>query len=94
MNIKDFARVLLPPPLASGGRALLGRPFFFHLGAVMVTYMFWWSGLTKLWVHDFWNMQGQAAFLEKLWAQEHISIVGGLIVAAILADPGSRRAKG
>ena len=44
--------------------------------------------------HDFWNMQGQAATLEKLWAQEHISIVGGLILAAIVADLRSRRAKG
>lgn len=93
MNIKDFARVRLTPPLASGGRALLGRPFIFYLGAVMVTYMSWWSGLTKLWDHDFWNMQGQAAFVEKLWAQEHISVVGGLIVAAIVADLRSRRAK-
>jgi transmembrane protein len=36
--------------------------------------------------HDFWNMQGQAASLEKLWAQEHVSIVGGLIVAAMLSS--------
>jgi len=36
--------------------------------------------------HDFWNMQGQAAVLEKLWAQEHVSIVGGLIVAALLSS--------
>ena len=151
MSIKDSAGVLLLS-LASGGRAVLGHPFFFYLGAVVVTYMFWWSGLTKLWdlpgtqaemahfglnppwlfalatiavqlagsalvifggrfawlgaaplalftlatipiSHDFWNMQGQAAFLEKLWAQEHISIVGGLILAAILADLRSGPAK-
>jgi len=73
--------------------ALLQSRWFFYIGAAAVTYMFWWSGLTKLWDHDFWNMQGQAAFVEKLWAQEHISVVGGLIVAAIVADLRSRRAK-
>lgn len=130
--------------------ALLQSRWFFYVGAVAVTYMFWWSGLTKLWdlpgtqaemahfglnppwlfalatiavqlagsalvifggrfawlgavplalftlatiplAHDFWNMQGQAAILEKLWAQEHISMVGGLILAAIVADLRSRR---
>jgi uncharacterized membrane protein YphA (DoxX/SURF4 family) len=152
MNIKDSAGVLLLS-LTSSVRALLGHPFSFYLGAVVVTYMFWWSGLTKLWdlsgtqaemahfglnppwlfalatiavqlagsalvifggrfawlgaaalalftlatiplAHDFWNMQGQAAILEKLWAQEHISMVGGLVLAAIVADLRSRRAKG
>ena len=44
--------------------------------------------------HDFWNMQGQAAFVEKLWAQEHVSVVGGLILAAIVADLRSGRASG
>ncbi len=132
--------------------AVLQSPGVFYAGAVAVTYMFWWSGLTKLWdlpgaqaemahfglnppwlfalatiavqlagsalvifggrfawlgaaalalftlatiplAHDFWNMQGQAAFVEKLWAQEHMSIVGGLILAAIVADLSSRRAK-
>jgi hypothetical protein len=36
--------------------------------------------------HDFWNMQGRAVFIEKLRAQEHVSIVGGLIVAALLSS--------
>ena len=132
--------------------ALLQSPWLFYIGAVVVTYMFWWSGFTKLWdfpgtqaemahfglnppwifafvtvavqligsalaifggryawlgaaalafftlatipmAHDFWNMEGQAAFLEKLWAQEHVSIVGGLILAAVAADLRSGRAK-
>jgi len=143
MNAKVAARIL-PPSVASAGRALLGRPFFFYLGAVALTCMFWWSGLTKLWdlpgtqaemahfglnppwlfalatiavqlvgsalvifggrfawlgaaalavftlatipvSHDFWNMAGEAAFLEKFWAQEHTLVVGGLILAATLA---------
>lgn len=139
------------PSLADGARAWLGHPVPFYVGAVAVTCMFWWSGVTKLWdlqgaqaemahfglnpplpfalatiavqlagsalvifggrfawlgagalalftlatiplAHDFWNMQGQAAFVEKLWAQEHLSIVGGLALAAILADLRARRA--
>ncbi len=118
---------------------------WFYLAAGLLTCMFWWSAITKLWdlpateaemahfglnppwlfalgtiavqlagsallilggrlawpgaaalalftlatipiSHDFWNMQGEAAFLEKLWAQEHLSIVGGLMIAAMLAS--------
>jgi transmembrane protein len=137
--------------LASAGRALTDRPVFFYLGAVVLTYMFWWSGLTKLWNfagaqgemahfglnppwffaaativvqlagsalvifggrlawcgagalalftlgtipigHDFWNLGGEAALIHKLWSQEHVSIVGGLVLAAILASLRSERA--
>lgn len=133
-------------------RALLQSSWIFYAGAVGLTYMFWWSGLTKLWdfsgtlaemahfrlgptwffavgtiavqligsvlvifcgrrawigaaalalftlatipiAHDFWNLQGQAAIPEKLWAQEHLSVVGGLILAAILADLRTGRAE-
>jgi transmembrane protein len=35
--------------------------------------------------HDFWNMPPQAAFGERLIAEEHVSVVGGLLVAALLA---------
>lgn len=35
--------------------------------------------------HDFWNMPDELAFGERLIAQEHISVVGGLVVAALLA---------
>jgi uncharacterized membrane protein YphA (DoxX/SURF4 family) len=121
----------------------------FYAGAALLTYMFWWSGLTKLadlqgtqiemahfglkppwlfafgtiavqlagsalvifggrlaWLgaaalglftlatipisHDFWNLQGQAAFVEKLWAQEHVSMVGGLALVSVLAAMMSR----
>jgi len=32
--------------------------------------------------HHFWTMDGQQAFLEKTIAQEHLAVVGGLILAA------------
>ena len=110
----------------------------------MLTYIFWWSGITKLldfpsavgemqhfglqpaaffaaltiavqlvasaviiwggrWVylaaaalagftlstipvaHRFWEMQGMEAMLEKALVQDHIGVIGGLAVAAMLA---------
>ena len=130
----------------NGARPLevLRSRWLFHLGAAALTYMFWWSGLTKMfdlgaagaemahfglhppllfaiatitlqlagsalvifggryaWLgaaalagftlatiplaHDFWNMTGDAAVVHKLFAQEHCSVVGGLLLAAILA---------
>ena len=35
--------------------------------------------------HPFWTLPPEAAFGERLIAEEHISVVGGLIVAALLA---------
>jgi transmembrane protein len=35
--------------------------------------------------HAFWNLPPQAAFAERLIAEEHISVVGGLLLAALLA---------
>ena len=35
--------------------------------------------------HAFWALPPEAAFGERLIAEEHISVVGGLIVAALLA---------
>ncbi|WP_370678599.1 DoxX family protein [Comamonas sp. GB3 AK4-5] len=35
--------------------------------------------------HRFWDMQGLEAALEKALVQDHASIIGGLVVAAILA---------
>src|SRR6266850_6149033 len=129
---------------------LLRNQWMFYVAATAMTYMFWWSGITKIldfqgtlgemahfklnppalfaaatiavqlggsaliifggrlaWVgagvlalftlgtipiaHDFWNMTGQPAMLEKLWVQEHVSVVGGLMLAAILAHVRAER---
>src|SRR5262249_8547846 len=123
---------------------LMRSRWLFHLGAVALTYIYWWSALTKLWefsaaeaemphfglqpaaffasativlqlggagliicggrfawlgagalalftlatiplAHDYWNMTGGQAFAEKNLAQEHITVVGGLVLAAIAA---------
>lgn len=35
--------------------------------------------------HDFWNQSGQRAQIEFFFAVEHISVIGGLMLAAILS---------
>ena len=35
--------------------------------------------------HRFWEMEGMTAFLEKALVQDHISVLGGLATAALLA---------
>ena len=126
-------------------RSLLRSHALFYVGALMLTSMFWWSGLAKLWdfdtaqgemahfgmepsalfaaativvqlggsalivfgrrwawlgagalaaftlatiplAHPFWTLSGPAAFPEQAFAQEHISVVGALFLAAILAE--------
>lgn len=126
------------------GRVLRSQAAF-RLGALVLTSMFWWSGITKLWdfagaraemahfgleptawfaagtialqlagsafivfggryawlgaaalaaftlatiplAHAFWALEGPAAFLERAFAQEHLTVVGALLLAAILAD--------
>lgn len=125
--------------------SLLRARWLYHVGAVVLTFMFWGSGLSKLmdfnmakgemahfglnppalfavltiivqlggsllliigsrfaWLgagalavftlltipvaHRFWELQGDIAFLEKMFVFEHITVVGGLILAGIAAE--------
>ena len=36
--------------------------------------------------HRFWELEGMAAFLEKMVVLEHITVVGGLLLAAVAAS--------
>ena len=36
--------------------------------------------------HDFWNLQGGEAFTQRMFANANLSIVGGLLLAAIAAE--------
>ena len=42
--------------------------------------------LTIFIAHRFWEMTGEAAFHEKMFAFEHITVVGGLIIISMLAE--------
>lgn len=41
--------------------------------------------------HDFWNQKGQIAQLEFFFAVEHVSVIGGLMLAAILSRQSKYR---
>ena len=41
--------------------------------------------------HRFWDLEGMAAFLEKMVVLEHITVVGGLLLAAVAASFQPRR---
>ncbi|QTC00160.1 DoxX family protein [Alcaligenes sp. SORT26] len=123
---------------------ILRSRMFYVLATLLLTYIFWWSGLSKIWdfnaakmemahfglepqalfavltitvqllgswliisasrlawlgalmlsvftlstiplAHRFWEMEGLQAFLEQALVQDHISVIGGLAVAAALA---------
>ena len=41
--------------------------------------------------HDFWNLKGEAAKFELYVAVEHIALIGGLMLAAILSRYSPRK---
>jgi transmembrane protein len=136
---------VLSTAMTSFVHSLLRSHALFYLGALVLTSMFWCSGLSKLWdfgaaqdemahfdiepsalfavativvqlggsalivfgrrwawlgagalsaftlatiplAHPFWTLSGPAVLLEKAFAQEHASVVGALLLAAILAE--------
>jgi len=63
--------------------ALLQSPWLFYIGAVVVTYMFWWSGFTKLW--DFPGTQAEMAHfgLNPPWIFAFVTVAVQLIGSAL-----------
>lgn len=66
-----------------GGAALVisGRYVWLGAGALGV-----FTLLTIPIAHPFWTMTGEMAFLEMMFVFEHITVVGGLMVVAILGE--------
>ncbi|MBY7831728.1 DoxX family protein [Vibrio fluvialis] len=52
------------------------------LGAGMLSVF---TFLTIILVHDFWNMSGIEALNAKLESEEHLTVIGGMIVVSILS---------
>lgn len=71
-----------------GGAALVisGRYVWLGAGALSV-----FTILTIPIAHAFWTMTGEMAFLEMMFAFEHITVIGGLMVAAALASRTTHR---
>jgi transmembrane protein len=42
-------------------------------------------------IHHFWTMTGTAAVENRLESEEHLSVIGGLVLASILAHLANRR---
>ena len=101
--VGDFAHFNLMPPAAYvmasiitllAGSILVilgGRWTWLGAGALGI-----YTGLTILIVHHFWTMQGQDWLSEMRTALEHISLIGGLMVVAVLerAPAGETEALG
>ena len=89
--VGEFAFFHLSPP----GAFVIASAVTLLLGSVLVVLGGRWTwlgagalgiyvGLTILIVHHFWSMQGQQRTDEMRTALEHISLIGGLMVVAIL----------
>ena len=72
-----------------GGSALVISGWNVWLGAGALGVF---TALTIPVAHAFWTMTGEVAFFEMLFAIEHISVIGGLMVVAILRRPASAAA--
>ncbi|TCL67165.1 DoxX family protein [Rhizobium sp. BK251] len=66
-----------------GGSALVisGRFVWLGAGALGV-----FTALTIPIAHAFWTMTGEMAFLEMMFVFEHVTVIGGLMVVAILSE--------
>ncbi|MEK1930980.1 MAG: DoxX family protein, partial [Pararhizobium sp.] len=65
-----------------------GRYVWLGAGALGV-----FTALTIPVAHAFWEMTGETAFFEMLFAIEHISVIGGLMTVAILRRQAAVGAK-
>ncbi|AZG08824.1 DoxX family protein [Pigmentiphaga sp. H8] len=71
-----------------GGSLLIifNRAAWLGAGALAV-----FTVLTIPLAHPFWKFEGETAFHEMMVVLEHITVIGGLIVVAILGHRGARR---
>lgn len=70
--------------LVGSALVILDRMAWLGAGALAV-----FTVLTIPIVHHFWTMTGEEAMIHFFFATEHVSLIGGLMVAAILS--GSRK---
>lgn len=66
-----------------GGAALVisGRYVWLGAGALGI-----FTLLTIPIAHAFWTMSGEMAFLEMMFVFEHVTVIGGLMIVAIIGD--------
>jgi transmembrane protein len=66
-----------------GGSAMIisGKHAWLGAGALAI-----FTLLTIPIAHAFWLMNGDAAFIEMMFAFEHVTVIGGLMAAAVLSS--------
>lgn len=71
-----------------GGSALIiwGRLAWLGAGAIGAL-----TAVAMLVANDFWNMQGRARFVEMNTFFEHLGLIAGLVMAALIAEHDRRR---
>jgi len=65
---------------------IFNRAAWLGAGALAV-----FTALTIPIAHPFWQLEGETAMFEMLVALEHVTVIGGLIVVAILGHRMARR---
>jgi len=76
-----FALATLVTQLVGGVLILLNRVAWLGAGVLAI-----FTFLTIPIAHHFWNMEGDIAQLEFYIAIEHLSVIGGMLLVAILAE--------
>jgi len=95
-GVAEMARYGLQPPLlfcvatiacmlAGSALVILNRYAWLGAGALVV-----FTLLTIPIAHDFWNRTGADAQTEVFFVVEHVGLIGGLMLAAILSAPARR----
>jgi transmembrane protein len=74
-----FAVATIITQLAGSALVILGRHAWLGAGALGI-----FTALTIPIAHHFWALEGERAMMEMFFAVEHISVIGGLMLAAIL----------
>ncbi len=76
-----FALATIATQLAGGVLILLNRATWLGAGALGV-----FTALTIPIAHHFWTMEGQMAQIEFYFVVEHLAVIGGMLLVAILAE--------
>lgn len=74
-----FAVATIITQLTGSALVISGRHAWLGAGALGI-----FTALTIPIAHNFWALEGERAMMEMFFAVEHISVIGGLMLAAIL----------
>jgi transmembrane protein len=87
----SLAVAVVSVQLLGSALVITGRYAWLGAGALAI-----FTLLTIPIAHAFWNMNGDAAFVEMMFAFEHVTVIGGLMVAAVQAahQTGGTRSAG